>query len=70
LFIQCEDCARQLEGCCSETCKEEKNLPEDEQKARRAGRNNGIMVFSKSKDHPLRKHRDEWRIERKQEENI
>ncbi len=64
LFIQCEECAQKLEGCCSETCREEKNLPPDEQRARRAGRENGIMVFNKSKDHPLRKHRDQWKIER------
>ncbi len=60
LFIQCPECAEKLEGCCSEACKEEKNLPPDEQAARRAGRENGIMVFNKSKEHPLRKHRDEW----------
>ena len=60
LFIQCPECAEKLEGCCSEGCKEEKNLPPDEQAARRAGRENGIMVFNKSKEHPLRKHRDEW----------
>ncbi len=64
LFIQCEECARKLEGCCSEGCMEEKNLPEDEQKARRAGRENGMMIFNKSKEHPLRKHRDEWKKER------
>jgi UPF0176 protein len=61
LFIQCEKCAEQYEGCCSNDCKEEKNLPKDEQRARRAGRENGPMVFNKSKDHPLRKHRDEWK---------
>ena len=60
LFIQCEECAAIYEGCCSEECKEEKNLPEDEQRARRAGRENGPMIFNKSKEHPLRKHRDEW----------
>ncbi len=60
LFIQCEECAAKYEGCCSEDCKEEKNLPEDEQRARRAGRENGPMIFNKSKEHPLRKHRDEW----------
>jgi UPF0176 protein len=62
LFIQCDTCAQKLEGCCSESCMEEKNLTEDEQRARRAGRENGMMVFNKSKDHPLRKHRSEWKI--------
>lgn len=62
LFIQCEACAAKLEGCCSEACMEEKNLPVDEQRERRAGRENGPMVFNKSKEHPLRKHRSEWNI--------
>jgi UPF0176 protein len=61
LFIQCEDCAVAYEGCCSAECMEEKNLPADEQRERRAGRENGTMIFNKSKDHPLRKHRDEWK---------
>lgn len=64
LFIQCDKCAAAYEGCCSTECKDEKNLPEDEQRARRAGRENGIKIFNKSKDHPLRKHRDEWQQER------
>jgi UPF0176 protein len=60
LFIQCPACAAKYEGCCSAACMEEKNLPLEEQVARRAGRENGMMIFNKSKDHPLRKHRDEW----------
>lgn len=64
LFIQCDACAAKYEGCCSEECKEEKNMPEDQQRAQRAGRENGMMIFNKSKQHPLRKHRDEWTGER------
>jgi UPF0176 protein len=60
LFIQCEACAAKYEGCCSEECREEKNLSPEEQRARRAGRENGMMIFNKSKEHPLRKHRSEW----------
>jgi len=60
LFIQCPACAEKYEGCCSDECREEKNLPEAEQRLRRAGRENGPMIFNKSKQHPLRKHRDEW----------
>jgi len=67
LFIQCEECAVKYEGCCSEGCQEEMHLPKDEQKNRRAGRENGTMVFNKSKDHPLRKHRDEWKVMRQSE---
>lgn len=64
LFIQCEACATQHQGCCSTACVEEYNLPEEEQRARRVGRENGVKIFNKSKDHPLRKHRDQWKIER------
>ena len=64
LFIQCEACAAKYEGCCSEECREEKNLPEDLQRERRAGRENGPMIFNKSKQHPLRKHRAEWKEQR------
>ncbi len=66
LFIQCAACAEKYEGCCSESCKEEKNLPPDEQRALRAGRENGMMIFNKSKQHPIRKHRDEWKEAREQ----
>jgi UPF0176 protein len=61
LFIQCGECATTYEGCCSADCREEKNLPEEAQRALRAGRENGPMIFNKSKEHPLRKHRDEWK---------
>jgi len=61
LFIQCAECAAVYEGCCSTECMEEKNLPEDQQRERRAGRENGMMIFNKSKEHPLRKHRSEWK---------
>lgn len=64
LFIQCEDCAAQYDGCCSKECQHEYNLPEEEQRAMRAGRENGMKIFNKSKDHPLRKHRDEWKEQR------
>ncbi len=64
LFIQCPDCAQQYDGCCSTACTTEHHLPEEEQRALRAGRENGIKIFNKSKDHPLRKHRDTWKEER------
>ena len=62
LFIQCSDCAAKYEGCCSTDCVTEKNLPADKQKELRSGRKNGTMIFNKSKEHPLRKHRGEWNI--------
>lgn len=64
LFIQCDECAEKLQGCCSAECQEEYNLPVEEQRARRAGRENGVKIFNKSKDHPLRKHREEWKAQR------
>lgn len=62
LFIQCPTCAVKYDGCCCEECMEEKNLPKEEQRKRRVGRENGPMIFNKSKEHPLRKHRSEWKI--------
>jgi UPF0176 protein len=38
------------------------HLPQDAQREKRAGRENGPMIFNKSKEHPLRKHRTEWNI--------
>ena len=64
LFIQCDECAQKYEGCCCETCQEEYHLPYEEQKKLWSGRHNGPMIFNKSKDHPLRKHRKEWEVER------
>ena len=55
LFIQCETCAAEYDGCCSITCRQEYNLPKEEQRKLRTGRENGIKIFNKSKDHPLRK---------------
>src|SRR5215203_5968411 len=49
LFIQCEDCAKKYDGCCSEQCQSIYNMPEGEQKELRKGKMNGIMVFNKSK---------------------
>lgn len=53
LFIQCETCARQFDGCCSQECQEIHHLPEGEQKRLRQGKINGMMVFNKSR-HRLR----------------
>jgi UPF0176 protein len=49
LFIQCEACAQRYGGCCSEACHQVINLPEEQQKELRKGKENGIMVFNKSK---------------------
>jgi UPF0176 protein len=49
LFIQCEACSAKYDGCCSAECQQVWLLPEEEQKALRKGKTNGIMVFNKSK---------------------
>ena len=49
LFIQCPTCSAKFDGCCSEICQTELKLPREEQRALRAGRENGIKIFNKSK---------------------
>lgn len=49
LFIQCPSCAAKFDGCCSEICMTELQLAVEEQRALRAGRENGIKIFNKSK---------------------
>ena len=50
LFIQCEECAEKFKGCCSTDCMHELELPENERKQIRRGRQNGQKIFNKSKD--------------------
>lgn len=49
LFIQCPSCAEKFDGCCSELCREELALSPQEQRQRRAGRENGNKIFNKSR---------------------
>ena len=49
LFIQCDECAEKYSGCCSNECLEVYQLPEEEQKMMRKGKENGMMVFNKSR---------------------
>lgn len=49
LFIQCKSCAEKFENCCSPLCQEEAKLSPEEQRARRAGRENGNKIFNKSR---------------------
>ena len=49
LFIQCPSCAEKFNHCCSPMCMEEMALPPEEQRARRAGRENGNKIFNKSR---------------------
>jgi UPF0176 protein len=49
LFIQCEECAKKYEGCCSKDCLDFIHLPEEEQKQLRKGIDKGSNIFNKSK---------------------
>jgi UPF0176 protein len=47
LFIQCEKCAAQYNGCCSQVCTDVLALPEAEQAQLRKGVDKGLMLFNK-----------------------
>lgn len=49
LFIQCEVCATQFNGCCSTKCQEIILLPTEKQKEIRRGINQGRQVFKKGR---------------------
>lgn len=49
LFIQCENCKEQMEGCCSNECLDFIHLPVDEQKKLRSGIDKGRNVFNKAR---------------------
>jgi UPF0176 protein len=49
LFIQCEECKENYNGCCSIECKETIHLPLERQKQIRKGIDKGRNVFNKSK---------------------
>ncbi|WP_435135466.1 rhodanese-related sulfurtransferase [Formosa sp. A9] len=52
LFIQCDACKEEMDGCCSSNCKEVHSLPQDEQKALRRGQGNSNDIFKKGRaDH-------------------
>jgi UPF0176 protein len=49
LFIQCDHCKKEYEGCCSTECRDFIHLPIEEQKAKRKGKDKGRNIFNKSK---------------------
>jgi len=49
LFIQCEECRKQYDNCCSPACQEFIHLPEEQQKEQRKGVDLGRNVFNKSR---------------------
>jgi len=54
LFIQCEKCKIEMDGCCSSQCKGINRLPFEDQKALRRGQGNSNDIFKKGRvDHLL-----------------
>lgn len=49
LFIQCDECAKKYEHCCSEACRDIIHLPEEQQKELRKGQDKGQNIFNKSR---------------------
>ncbi|GIV34851.1 MAG: hypothetical protein KatS3mg031_2386 [Chitinophagales bacterium] len=49
LFIQCEECARQYDGCCSAACRDFIQLPVEKQKELRKGLTKGRNVYRKGR---------------------
>ncbi|MGV8813377.1 MAG: rhodanese-related sulfurtransferase [Gelidibacter sp.] len=49
LFIQCEECKKKMEACCSTTCMEVNRLPYEEQKEMRKGQGNSNDIFKKGR---------------------
>jgi len=49
LFIQCEECAKAFDGCCTTACQEIYHLPLEQQEVLRKGEKKGMQVFNKSK---------------------
>lgn len=54
LFIQCKECAEKYNNCCSESCKDIIELPEEQQRELRKGINKGRQVFKKGRSEHLR----------------
>lgn len=54
LFIQCEQCAKIMNDCCSVDCKEIHALPWEEQKALRKGKTVSNLIFKKGRSEVLK----------------
>jgi UPF0176 protein len=54
LFIQCEECSKKYNGCCSEECVNILSLPPEKQKEIRQGVNKGRQVFKKGRSQDLK----------------
>ena len=54
LFIQCDDCKKQMNNCCSDECKKINALPYDEQKLLRKGKGSSNQIFKKGRSTKLK----------------
>lgn len=54
LFIQCENCAEEMENCCSSECVDIIHLSYEEQKALRKGKGNSNKIFKKGRSEVLK----------------
>ncbi len=54
LFIQCQECAEKMDSCCSIECQEVYNLPYEEQKALRRGKEVSNKIFKKGRSEVLK----------------
>ena len=54
LFIQCEECSKKMDNCCSTNCQEVHNLPFEEQKVLRKGKVVSNKIFKKGRSEVLK----------------
>ena len=54
LFIQCEACAKKMNNCCSDACKEIHELPYEQQKELRRGKVVSNKIFKKGRSEALK----------------
>ncbi len=54
LFIQCEECAKKMNDCCSQECMDVVALPFEEQKKRRRGKHASNKIFKKGRSEVLK----------------
>ncbi|MCW1953925.1 MAG: rhodanese-related sulfurtransferase [Flavobacteriia bacterium] len=54
LFIQCPSCAKAMDDCCSDACKEVHKLPFEAQKALRKGKTVSNKIFKKGRSEVLK----------------
>jgi len=53
LFIQCDNCKSQMQNCCSTPCQEIIQLPIEQQKELRKGKNKSNLIFKKGRSAAL-----------------